>query len=204
VLEVWEQASKYRVEGEVGRVVDFLERHSQWVLQEHGFDGPGQPNKMALVLVKAGTDRCLDPGKVQEQLMAVCQEMEKRRFAPTEIAVVRRRAAEAVYEDLAYCANVLVDDVDMKKQKTHRRRSTEAAVTSEGDDAMQVDLPDSIPSAVASGSGKTRPKVSNTVARIEQGFDPSNRNKVSRKILRLISMSTVHIFSFAIQLCWKI
>jgi hypothetical protein len=154
------------------RVLDFLERHSQWVLQKHGFDGPDQPNEVALGLVKAGTDQRLEAGEIQEQLMAVCQEMEKRGFSPAEIAAMRRQAAEAVYEDPAHCANVFIDEVDVKKQKAHRRRSTattEAIATSQQVDSRQADLADSTSSAVVSGSGKSRPKVANTVARIEQG-----------------------------------
>lgn len=158
---------------EGARVLDFLERHSQSVLQGHGFDGQGQPNEVAQVPVKAGTDRRLEAVKVEKQLSAVCQEMEQRGFSPAEIAAVRSQGAEAVYEDPAHCANVFVDDVDVKKQKMHRRHSktptTEALATSEGVDSTQAGVPDSTPPAVASGSGKSRPKVANTVARIEQG-----------------------------------
>ena len=155
---------------EGARVLDFLEHHSQSVLQEHGFNGPGQPNEVALEPIKAGADRRLESGKVEKELTAVCQEMEKRGFCPAEIAAVCSQAAEAVYEDPAHCANVFVDDVDVKKQKAHRRRSTtEAVATSKGVDSRQAGVPDSTPSAVASGSCKSRPKVANTVARIEQG-----------------------------------
>lgn len=158
---------------EGARVLDFLERHSQSVLPAHGFDGPGQPNEVALAPVKAGADRRLEAGKVEKELTAVCQEMVKRGFSPAEIAAVRRQGAEAVYEDPAHCANVFIDDVDVKKQKPHRRRATtpttEAFATSEGIDSTEADVLDSSSSAVASGSGKSRPKVANTVARIEQG-----------------------------------
>ncbi len=155
------------------RVLDFLEHHSQSVLQEHGFDGQGQPNEVALEPIKAGADRRLEAGKVERALTAVCQEMAKRGFSPPEIAAVCSQGTEAVYEDPAHCTNVFIDDVDVKKQKPHRRRATtpttEAFATSGGIDATEADVPDSSPSAVASGSGKSRPKVANTVARIEQG-----------------------------------
>jgi hypothetical protein len=68
--------------------------------------------------------------------------------------------------------NVFIDVVDVQKQKAHRRRSTaatEVIATSQQVDSTQTGLPDSPSSAVASGLGKTRPKMANTVARIEQG-----------------------------------
>lgn len=158
---------------EGARVLDFLERHSQSVLLGHGFNGQGQPNEMALAPIKAGTDRRLEAGQVEKQLTGLCQEMGKRGFSPAQIAAVRSQAAEAVYEEPAHCANVFVDDVDVKKQKAHRRRSTtsttQAVVPSEGADSRQTDVANSTPPAVASPSGKSRPKVANTVARIEQG-----------------------------------
>ncbi len=158
---------------EGARVLDFLERQSQAVLQAHGFNGQGQPNEVSLAPIKAGTDRRLAAGEVEKELTAVCQEMEKRGFSPTEIDAVRSQAAEAVYEDPAHCANVFVDDVNVKKQKAHRERATtptnEALASSEGGETRQANVPDSVPSSVASGSGKSRPQVANTVARIEQG-----------------------------------
>ena len=69
--------------------------------------------------------------------------------------------------------NTSIDDVDVKKQKAHRRHSatptTKAVATSEGIDSTEADIPNSSLSAVANGSGKSRPKVATTVARIEQG-----------------------------------
>ena len=158
---------------EGARVLDFLERHSQTVLQAHGFDGQGQPNEVALAPIKAGADRRLEAGKVEKELTAVCQEMAKRGFSPAEVVAACSQGAEAVYEDPAHCVNVFVDDVDVKKQKAHRRRSTaaapEAVATSQGIDSPEADVLDNPPLAGASGAGKSRPKVANTVARIEQG-----------------------------------
>jgi hypothetical protein len=68
---------------------------------------------------------------------------------------------------------MFVDDVNVKKQKAHRERSTTptqgAAATSQRGDSTQAGAADSTPPAVASGAGKSRPQVANTVARIEQG-----------------------------------
>jgi hypothetical protein len=152
---------------EGARVLDFLERHSQSVLQGPGFDGQGQPSEAAVTKVKAGKDRRLGAEEVEEPLTAMCQEMEKRQFSPAEIAAARSRAAGAVYEDPAHCTNMSVDDVDVKKQKAHRERS--AAPTTEAVIPAETLAQASAPSAVASASGKPRPKVANTVVRLDQG-----------------------------------
>jgi hypothetical protein len=82
-------------------MLDFLEHHSQSVLQAHGFDGQGQTNEVALEPITAGADRRLEWDNVEKALTAVCQEMEKRGFSPAEIAAVCSQTAEAVYEDPA-------------------------------------------------------------------------------------------------------
>jgi hypothetical protein len=59
-------------------VLDFLEHHSQSVLQEHGFNGPGQPNEVALEPIKAGADRRLEVGvRGKKELTAMGQEMDE-------------------------------------------------------------------------------------------------------------------------------
>lgn len=109
---------------EGAQVLDFLERHSQTVLQQHGFDGQGRPSEAAVAAVAAGTDGRLEAAMVEQQLMVVCQEMEARGLTPAQIAAARSRAAKAVYEDPTQCLNVAVDDVEVKKQKAHRQRRT--------------------------------------------------------------------------------
>ncbi len=145
-------------------VVDFLEHHSQRVLAEHGFKEDGQPTQAVVGEVTAGTDRRQKAEVVEEQLAAVAEEMAQRGFSPEQIDSARQRAAGAVYEDPAYCTNVSVDDVDVKKQKAHRER----AAAKPGDSPALV--PEPPPSGAVSKAGKSsRPKVANTVARIEQG-----------------------------------
>jgi hypothetical protein len=98
--------------------------------------------------------------------------MEARGLTPAQIAAAQSRAAKAVYEDPTQCVNVAVDDVEVKKQKAHRQRrtpSTPAAIT-----PLETAIPaatsagENSPAAVA-GTARKRPKVANTVARIEQG-----------------------------------
>jgi hypothetical protein len=152
---------------EGARVLDFLERHSQSVLQGHGFDGQGPPSEVAVTKLEAETDRRLGGEEVEEPLTAMCQEMEKRQFSPAEIAAARSWAAGAVYEDPAHCTKVSIDDVDVKKQKASRQRS--ATPASETVAAAKAVVPESAPSGGAIGAGNPRPKVANTVARLEQG-----------------------------------
>jgi hypothetical protein len=101
---------------EGARVLDFLVCHSQRVLAEHGFNGDGQPTAAVVGDATTGTDRRQKAAVVDEQLTAVVGEMAKRGFSPEQIESVRQRAAEAVYEDPAYCTTISVDDVTVKKQ----------------------------------------------------------------------------------------
>ena len=157
---------------EGARVLDFLERHRQTVLQRQEFDAQGRPSEAAVAVAEAGADSRLEAAMVEKQLTAVCQEMEARGLTPAQIAAARSRAAKAVYEDPTQCVNVAVDDVEVKKQKAHRQRrtpSTPAAIT-----PLETAIPaatsagEKSPAAVV-GTVRKRPKVANTVARIEQG-----------------------------------
>jgi hypothetical protein len=143
---------------EGSRVLSFLESHSQSVLQAHGFDAQGRASEVAVAQFKAGTDKRLSAKRVNQGLTEVCQEMAARGFSPAQIATVQSQAARAVHEDPAHCTNVAIDDVEVKKQKAQRERPTAT-------EALAQEGPSS---AVANGTTK-RPKVANTVARIEQG-----------------------------------
>jgi hypothetical protein len=101
--------------------------------------------------------------EVEKSLTTMGQEMEARGFSSAEIAAARSQASGAVYENRAQRTNVFVDDVDVKKHKAHRDRSAQALGSTEASD------PQSPLSVVAGSAGKPRPKVANTVARIEQG-----------------------------------
>ncbi len=139
-------------------VLSFLERHSQSVLQAHGFDAQGQASEVAVAQFKAGTDKRLSAKRVNQGLTGVCQEMEARGFSPAQIATVQSQAAGAVHEDPAHCTNVAIDDVEVKKQKAQRERPTATEA-----------LAQESPSPAVANCATKRPKVANTVARIEQG-----------------------------------
>lgn len=133
---------------EGGQVLNFLERHSQSILQAHGFDAQGQPSAAQVAQVAANPDHRLSAEYIEQGLTAVCQVMEARGFSSAQSATVQAQAAGAVYEDPARCTNVAIDDIEVKKQKAHRRCPTAQS---------------------APPSVLKRPKVANTVARIDQG-----------------------------------
>jgi hypothetical protein len=191
------------------RVLDFLERHSQTVLQGHGFDAQGRPSEAAIAAVEAGADRRLEAAIGEQHLTAVCQEMAARGLAPAQISAARSRAAQAVYEDPAQCVNVAIDDVEVKKQKAHRERPTPptpAAIT-----PTATVIPAAIPAgdsspAMGASTVRQRPKVANTVARIEQGskqhftLSGSSLGQVLRFVLAFLLTNDllggrVHVFT---------
>jgi len=152
---------------EGARVLDFLERHSQRVLTAHGFEeGRDWPGEAAASAATAGTDRRLKPEEVERQWAAVAEEMGKRGFTSEQIESARQRAAGAVYEDPTQCTNVSVDDVQVKKQKGQRERSARPKAKPAGCAAALAPTPSD---GTNEAGKKSRPKVANTVARIEQG-----------------------------------
>ena len=138
------------------RVLDFLERHSQAILQAHGVDAQGQPSAAVVTQVVAGSDPRLSAEALERGLATTGQEMQARGFTPAQIAAVEAAAATAVHEELTECTYLYIDDVEVKKQKAHRdgNRSAEAEPT-----PTEAPLP----------SGRQRPKVANTIARLERG-----------------------------------
>lgn len=170
---------------EGARVLDFLVCHSQRVLAEHGFNGDGQPTAAVVGDATTGTDRRQKAAVVDEQLTAVVGEMAKRGFSPEQIESVRQRAAEAVYEDPAYCTTISVDDVTVKKQKAHRERAVAPG-------AAVVPPPDAA-DAASEATQASRPQVANTVARIEQGAKHFTLNADSLgQVLRFVLAFLLH------------
>ena len=149
------------------RVLEFLERHSQQVLADHGFEPDGRVPEAVVSEATAGADRRQKAELLDEQLMAMVEEMGRRGFSPEQIESVRQRAANAVHEDPAHCTNVSVDDVSVKKQKAHRERLRAVGTPPDGSTTSE---PQALASPGPSDAGKSsRPQVANTVARIEQG-----------------------------------
>ena len=193
---------------EGARVLDLLERHSQAVLQGRGFDAQGRPSEAAVAAVEAGADSRLEAAMVEEHLTVVCQEMAARGLTPAQIAAARSRAAKAVYEDPTQCVKVAVDEVEVKKQKAHRHRRTPPtpAAIAPLETAAPAATPagENAPVAVAS-TARNRPKVANTVARIEQGskrftLSGSSLGQVLRFVLAFLLTNDllggrVHLFT---------
>jgi hypothetical protein len=145
---------------EGSQVLNFLERHSQSLLQAHGFDTQGQPRAAQVTQAAATTYHSLSGECIEQGLTVVCQVMQARGFSPEQITSVRTQATGAVYEDPLHCTNVAIDDIEVKKQKAHRESPLAPG--------SEPPVPETFSPTGRRRSGK-RPKVSNTVARIDQG-----------------------------------
>lgn len=144
---------------EGGQVLNFLEHHSQSILQAHGFATQGQPRAAQVMQAAATPYHSLSGECIEQGLTAVCQVMQARGFSPEPITSVRTQASGAVYEDPVHCTNVAIDDIEVKKQKAHRERPLALGST--------PPVPET--AAPAGHRSGQRPKVANTVARIDQG-----------------------------------
>jgi hypothetical protein len=142
------------------QVLNFLDKHSQLILQAHGFDAQGQPSEALVAPVAAGTYNSLSAEQIEQGVAAVCQEMEARGFSPAQLATVQTQAARRVHEDPVSCTTVAIDDIQVKKQKGHRQRP--AAPPTE-----PVVRETAAPSGASSAT--QRPQVAHTVARLERG-----------------------------------
>ncbi len=171
---------------EGARVLEFLEHHSQRVLADHGFESNARAPEAVVEELTAGPDRRYRAEEVDKQLEAVAEEMAARGFSPEQIESVRQRAADAIHEDPARCTNVSVDDVSVKKQKAHRERTAAASRPAAGSAAVG--------SPGAGEAGKSsRPKVTDTVARIEQGSEHFTLSAASLgQVLRFVPAFLLH------------
>ena len=54
------------------QVLNFLDKHSQSILQAHGFDAQGQPSEAQVAQVAAGTYNSLSAEQIEQGVAAVC------------------------------------------------------------------------------------------------------------------------------------
>ncbi|MCK7491799.1 MAG: hypothetical protein MZW92_09150 [Comamonadaceae bacterium] len=135
------------------KVIDFLTRKSQRVLQEHGFDLRGVPGSDCAAIKQIKEPVYFDEKALQPALTAVCDDLGKKGFSPVDIEQARDRlSAEKTYEQARHCVYIHIDDVGVKEQKSHRNKKS----------AVQEPLVDQKDTA----KGK-RPMVQNTVAHLK-------------------------------------
>jgi len=108
-----------RVEGL--KVIDFLTRKSQSVLQEHGFDPRGVPGSDCAALQQLKEPAYVEAKALQPALAAVCKDMGKKGFSAADVERARETlGAKKTYEQALHCVYIHLDDVGVKEQKQHR------------------------------------------------------------------------------------
>jgi hypothetical protein len=141
-------------------VLEFLGRQSAALLERQGFEEHGQPSAAWASKVADNTYTDLSSEQVEQALERLGEPMRRRGFSAAQIEQVKVQACCGVYEDPAHCTNVAIDDIDVKKQKGQRERPP--VLQSEAGGAAARAAPP------AGASGANRPKVANTVARLER------------------------------------
>jgi len=172
------------------KVLDFMDKKTQSILKEHGFDAQGVPQAQCTV-----TDKLVRPinhkkPTIQKALTGVVENMSRRGFTAQDIEEVQKAASsKKAYEQTEHCVYVHIDDVGVKEQKEHRDKQGAA---SEG------------PEDEKEATKNKRPMVQNTVARIEhndKGFTLTGRNLTEVLLFVLGFLLNNQLFLFHIMIC---
>lgn len=150
-----------RAESEGNKVIEFLEKKSERLLEDNEFTKEGLPldNCQAVVQAKENLPTQLEPDTVKDALVSVGVDMQKKGLSNELIEDVNKKSLEKTYENPVDTVNIHIDKVGVKKQKEQRNKK--------GSNSTR----DSIPNK--------RPSVQNTVARIEhekKGFTLTGSN----------------------------
>ena len=197
-------------EAEGTKVLEFLDRKSQRILQEHGFDSQGAPKADCALITQIPSPDYLKQPVLQPALTAVLDDMNKKGFDVDDIENVRKfvetnEAGETDlpgiggekktveprgnYEQVDHCVYVHLDDVGVKEQKERRGKN----------DAAEE------PTAIQTDDRKAkRPMVQNTVARIEHngaGFTLTGRNLADVLLYVLGFLLNNGLFSKNLKIC---
>lgn len=172
------------------KVLDFIDKKTQSILKEHGFDAQGVP--AAHCTVPGELVRLIHHKKptIQKALTGVVADMSRRGFTAEDIEQVQKEASsKEVYEQAEHCVYVHIDDVGVKEQKEHRDKK---GVTKEvSEDAKEA-------------TKNKRPMVQNTVARIEhdgKGFTLTGRSLAEVLVFVLGFLLNNKLFSLNIKIC---
>jgi hypothetical protein len=172
------------------KVIDFVTRKSQRVLQEHGFDLRGVPGSDCAALQQIKEPAYFDEKALQPALTAVCDDLGKKGFSPVDIEQARDRlSAEKTYEQARHCVYIHIDDVGVKEQKSHRNKKS----------AVQEPLVDQKDTA----KGK-RPMVQNTVAHLKnanQSFTLTGRSVAEILLFVLGFLLNNALLSLNLKVC---
>ncbi len=154
-------------EREGGKVIAFLDRHSEPVLSAHRFGPEGSPEPGAPGL---GELASFEPGRlgektVDEALVSVEQAMRNQGLAEALINEVKQQCRRADYEQYDNTVNIAVDDVGVKEQKVERVRQGGPSATAAATETEVVADEHPEPQTPAANQ---RPTVHHTVAQSER------------------------------------
>jgi len=172
------------------KVLDFMDKKTQIILKEHGFDAQGVPQAHSAIAPKLVKPAYLKKPTIQNALTEVVADMSRKGFAAEDIAQVQKAATStAVYEQAEKCVYIHIDDVGVKEQKEHRDKKGAA---NEG------------PEDEKEATKIKHPMVQNTVARIEsngKGFTLTGRNLTQVLLFVLGFLLNNKLFSLNIKIC---
>jgi hypothetical protein len=159
-------------EREGGKVIEFLDHHSEKVLSAHQFDLEGRPAASAPLVGELASfePTRLSDSTIDEALAAVEQAMRQRGLAEELIEEVKQQNHGADYEQHHDTVNIAVDDVGVKEQKAERvhqerRSATDRVAATE---AVVEPVAGNEPLDHPAPTTNKRPTVHNTVAQIER------------------------------------
>jgi hypothetical protein len=138
-------------------VLDFMGLKTGQVLSAHGFTPAGVPERGCETV--AGLERSCWPEQSAHAVAAALEQvqakMAERGLDETAQAAVAEQAKTTVFEQAEQAVKLSVDEIGVKRQKAQR------------DQARRSATPDA-DSATGGSHSRTRPKVQNAVARLEQ------------------------------------
>ena len=159
-------------EREGGKVIEFLDHHSEKVLSAHQFDLEGRPAASAPLVGELASfePTRLSDSTIDEALAAVEQAMRQRGLAEELIEEVKQQNHGADYEQHHDTVNIAVDDVGVKEQKAERvyQEGRSATDTVAATEAVVEPVAGNEPLDHPAPTTNKRPTVHNTVAQIER------------------------------------
>lgn len=162
------------VEAEGSKVLGFMEKQSEQVLETYQFNANGTPKSICMTVnqVIDYTPMSLTDNQVKNALASVEQSMRQRDLTEEEITGVKHGVQVADYEQSEDTVNISIDDVGVKKQKAQRQDC--------GTEKLEV-TGESVPK-------NRRPTVQNTVAQIAHG----------KRYFTLTGTGVLHVLTFVL------
>ena len=172
------------------KVLDFIDKKSQVILKENGFDSQGVPQAHCVVTRKVVKSSYCRKPTIRRALTQVLAEMSQKGFTATDMEHVEEAALSSkVYEQSEKCVYVSIDDVGVKEQKEHRDKKGATKALTDPEKKAKKDK---------------RPTVQNTVARIEnndKGFTFTGRSVAEVLVFVLGFLLNNGLFGLNIKVC---